>query len=346
MTKLLLVGTNSVHVLNYLNLIRDHFSEVFVVTDGDGEKYETPFQLIDFSLKNPFSALQSIHKIKEIFQRFQPDLVHVHQAGTHAWLTLRALKGTSVPVIVSAWGSDILHNPNRGFLYRWMVVNILRNSTCLTSDSLHMAAEMNRLAGRQLDVTMANFGIAFDGKIPCLKENIIYSNRLHKSFYRIDKIILAFQKFQKNFPGDNWRLVIAGTGEETARLKELVNSLGLDRYIDFVGWVDAKVNAEFFSRARLFVSIPESDATSISLLEAIAAGCIPVVANLPANLEWVIDNVNGVVVTNVDDNFLEKALLVDYGHLTEINRYLTAMKTTRTVNKQKFVALYSRVGHG
>src|SRR5690606_24274869 len=130
-------------------------------------------------------------------------------------------------------------------------------------------------------VVIANFGIGFDPPETIKKEKIIYSNRLHKSLYRISEIIDAFRKFKSNSDDPEWKLVIAATGELTDSLKQQVAEQNCDD-IEFVGWVDAKTNAEWYSRATYWVSIPESDATSISLLEAMACGCIPILSDLPA----------------------------------------------------------------
>jgi glycosyltransferase involved in cell wall biosynthesis len=45
-----------------------------------------------------------------------------------------------------------------------------------------------------------------------------------------------------------------------------------------------------------FFSILTSDALSVSLLEAMAHGCIPIVSDLPDNREWVEDNKNGIIL--------------------------------------------------
>src|SRR4029079_13645664 len=42
-------------------------------------------------------------------------------------------------------------------------------------------------------------------------------------------------------------------------------------------------------RAEVYVSASRSDSTSQSLLEAMAAGALPVVSDIPGNREWVTD---------------------------------------------------------
>lgn len=99
-------------------------------------------------------------------------------------------------------------------------------------------------------------------------------------------------------------MIIAATGEETDALKLLVEQLGINEQVQFAGWVNKVQNAEFYSNAKIFVSIPESDATAISLLEAMAYGCVPVLSDLPANREWIEDGKNGIIINLLKKTFL------------------------------------------
>lgn len=345
MKKLLLTGPDSIHVYNYLQLVRDHFDEVLVVVhQGDMKReYNAPVKYISFSLRNPLKVRENIAQLKRYIQEFKPSVIHAHQANSASYITLRAAAGSGIPTVVTAWGSDILLVPGMGWLYRKMVQYNLHHADHFTSDSLHVAAQMNRLMpGKQLDITIANFGIGIT-PVEMPKENIIYSNRLHSKLYRIDKVISGFAKFSQAYSQEGWKLVIAGTGPDTHALEQLVNKMKLKESVIFAGWVDAGTNAEYYSRSKIFVSIPESDGTAISLLEAMAAGCLPVVSNLPANTEWVLDEINGVIVTNIEDNFFERAITLDQEKAKQLNKHIIARKGTREVNREKFVALYERI---
>jgi len=344
MKKLLLIGSNSVHTFNHARLVQDDFDELLLLSDGTRPDYGIPTEVVGLGMMNPFKAAKNISAIRRHIKAFQPDVVHVHQVGASAFLTLRALKKMSkIPVVVTAWGSDILHTPKKNRWYRKLAQTVLRKADYFTSDSLYMAGEMLALAQTDtLDITIANFGInisAGDQE----KENLIYSNRLHEPLYRIDRIIDAFAHFSKQHADQQWKLAIAATGSQTEALKAQAKRLNISSEVTFAGWVDKETNSEYYSRARVFVSIPESDATSISLLEAMATGCIPVVSNLPANLEWIVPGLNGLVPVRLDHDIFEGIEDVDSEFLKKINTHLVETKATREVNKELFASLYKRI---
>jgi len=342
MKKLLLIGSASIHVLNYYNLVRDYFDDACIISN-ESAFGDIPTHIVSFSIRNPIGIPSSIRKIKQVINSFQPTVIHIHQANSVAWLSMRAAAGSGIPIVLTAWGDDILVHPNQNSLLRKMVVRNLFDASILTSDSLYMAGEMqNLIPEKPLDIVVANFGIDV-AKQTVTKENIVYSNRLHKPMYRIDSIIKAFAKFHKTEKGKSWKLVIAGDGTESGYLKNLVYSLELDAHVEFKGWLSQEENKAQYLKSKIFVSVPNSDATSISLLEALDAGCIPVLSNLPANLEWVLDGVNGHIVKNMDSDFISPALDLDNNSVTTLNRKLIEMRATKSVNRDKFLGIYNRL---
>ena len=166
---------------------------------------------------------------------------------------------------------------------------------------------------------------------------------MHKKLYRVDKIIEAFAVFNANSETRDWRLVVAASGTETEELKNKAKSLGLANDVDFVGWIQKEENEQWYSKAKIWVSIPESDATSISLLEAMACGCIPVVSDLPANCEWIQSGVNGIVVEDLQSDFISKALKLNHKVAIEINKQRIEKDGTKEANRTKFLQLYQTI---
>ena len=339
MKKLLIIGSNSIHVYNYINLVKDYFDEIILITNKKREGTDVKTIELDFHLKLS-SRLKTVAKIKNLIQEYAPSIIHIHQVNSYAYYSLLAARKSLVPKILTAWGSDILLSPKNSFLLKKMVQFNLRHADFLTSDSEFMAEEIRSLLPRRkLDILIANFGIEIIEK-DLLKENIIYSNRLHKKLYQIESVINAFKLFLENSIDKSWKLVIAATGEETNNLKSMVEHLNLKGNVEFVGWVDQEKNVEYYSKARLFVSIPESDATSISLLEAMAYGCIPVLSDLPANREWIDDGKNGIIVNSPSENIFERALKLNISEVASINKRIIIEKGTKVANKKKFIQLY------
>lgn len=340
MTKLLLVGSNTIHVYNYLRLVESFFDEILLISNEKNTNYDYTTIVADFSLKKPLNYLRTPRTIRKAIESFKPDVIHIHQANSYAYYTFRAVSSHNIPVVLTAWGSDILIVPSLGRRLRNMVVSNISKADAITSDSGFMADEIRRLCpDYKGELLIANFGIGIEAE-DRLKEKLIYSNRLHKPLYRIDRIISAFHAFHKTDAGADWKLVVAATGTETEKLQRLVAELRLQDKVEFAGWVDKVKNAGFYSRARLFVSIPESDATSISLLEAMACGCVPIVSDLPANREWVQDGINGIIVNDTNSDFLSRALSMDVDAASAMNKEIVSRKGTKEVNKALFLKLY------
>jgi glycosyltransferase involved in cell wall biosynthesis len=63
-------------------------------------------------------------------------------------------------------------------------------------------------------------------------------------------------------------LIIAGHGYQNQVLKELTQTLKLENDVEFVGFVTQYENARLYAKSKYYISIPESDGTAVSLLEA------------------------------------------------------------------------------
>jgi L-malate glycosyltransferase len=338
--KLLLVGSASVHVLNFYHLVKEFFDEILIASN-DAVFGDLPYVNVDFNIRNPLQIPGNIKKMKSVIEDFKPDVIHIHQANSVAWITLKAAADFAIPTVLTAWGDDILVHPHQNAILKKMVHFNLLNADFLTSDSLYMAGEMQKLVPeKNLKVTVANFGIELL-PVTVKKEKVIYSNRLHKPMYRVDKIIRAFAKFHQTPKGSDWRLFIAGSGTETDALTDLVNSLNLGSSVEFKGWLGAAENTANYQTASLFISVPNSDATSVSLLEAMAYGCIPLLSNLPANLEWVLDGINGVIVKDLDDDFITPAFDLNFSEAVELNTTIIKSRATKEVSKAAFGLIYS-----
>ncbi len=339
---ILVVGPAGTHLTKFISMIIPFFKKVVVISDKPCELDQVSTVKVDFhySLKNYF-ATTSI--ISEQIKTLNPQFIHIHQLSSNAFYAVRACRKNNFTNIIStAWGTDVLVTPDKSKILNLILKYVLKHSKAITADANFMFESINK---RVLNLTKFQEKILFGIELkPILfqKEDIIYSNRLHNPLYRIDKIIIAFSKFIKHPENNHYKLVIGATGSQTQNLKQLVSDLELTSKVDFVGWINQEKNTEYFQKAKIYVSIPESDGTSVSLLEAMYYGCVPIVSNLPANNEWIKNGVNGIIVNDVDEDFIVSTFKnIELG--LEHNFNIIKEQGTFDIAKEKYLDLYKRV---
>ena len=336
--KVLIAGEASVHVSNYCRAIHPYVEKLVLLTETPLDVPEASGSYrVSFRNFNPFQWRQGLQELKKIIQTEKPDLIHVHQVNRLAYFVCLAAP-KEIPVIATAWGSDVLLVPKRNFLFRYFTTKVLRQSVYVTADARVMIDAMQKLVPGESKYVLLQYGI--DPIVPVAKEKIIFSNRLHRPLYNIDTILRDFAGFVKTNP--EWKLCIGGSGPETANLTELASALQVSGKVEFLGWLKKNENDSNYARASIYVSIPSSDGTSVSLLEAMSAECIPVVSNLPVTKEWITDGVNGVV-RNEEQNPFTEALSLDRARCVRINKEVIGKEVDRKETTKIFYTLYEQV---
>lgn len=268
-------------------------NEVYVISHENVPIEGAKVYYVDYNLKNFILKRNEVHRIiKEI----KPDVLHAHQANT-CGLYAATMKGFKP--IISAWGSDILVAPNESFLLKKMVQYVIKHALFITSDSYYMSEKIVELGGNKDIIYTFPMGIENDileykhvfTDEPAL--NIISDRRLEK-MYKIDLIIEGFSMALKKYP--NMHLTIAADGSEKQNLEKLTQELNIADKVTFTGRYEASAIGSMLRENDVFISIPESDSTSVSLLEGMYVGLFPIVSDLPANREWVKDKENGLVI--------------------------------------------------
>ncbi len=246
-----------------------------------------------------FGLLKSAPKLWWWLRRVQPDWLHAHYLtshGTLAWLMRGA--GIQARIAGSAWGSDVLVTPRTSRLMRWLTRRVLRACTLTTSDSHDMAARMVELGAAE--VMVFPFGLEALPPLPGTKNDpkddaLFFANRGLEPIYAPDRVIDVFAAIAAGWP--QARLIVANSGSLLPALQAQVQQLGLGDRVQFTGRVDAATQAGLYAQARWYLSLPRSDSVSVSLIEAMAQGCIPIVSDLAANRELIESRRNGIVLT-------------------------------------------------
>jgi L-malate glycosyltransferase len=251
--------------------------------------------------------LRALPTVVRWLKAAEPDWLAPHYLtshGTLAWLALRC--GVQARIVGSAWGTDILVTPQRSALMRWLTRRVLRACTLCTSDSAHMTQRMQHLGAGE--VMTFPFGLEQMPPAPMpgqKDEALFFANRGLEPIYAPERVLAVFAHLAAQWPEAH--LVMANSGSLGPALQAQVEQRGLRERVQLVGRLTADEQARYYTQARWYMSLPQSDSVSVSVLEAMAHGAIPILSDLPANRELVQDGVNGLILR--DGQMLERASL-------------------------------------
>lgn len=235
-----------------------------------------------------FAALPAV---RALARRLRPRWVHGHYVTSYG-LWAAACRGVGpAPVVLTAWGSDILVTPRapgpRGRLMRALVAWSLRRAALVTADARDVldAIAAYRPAARCEEVLWgADTGFFSPGDPAPGFE--IASLRNWEPNYRIAVVLDAAARLRQARPGAGVRVHLLGGGPDGDALRARAAALGLGDVARFTGRVDEATMRATLRRCRASVSVPASDATSVSVLESMACGLPVIASDLPANRQW------------------------------------------------------------
>jgi len=337
--KIVVIGPKSIHVENFILLIHSFFNEiVFIGEEKTDFKHITKSYTLNFHGKNPFIIWKNRKKLKSILQKENAEIVHLHSVNRVSFIVSTIINKVKSALVTTTWGSDVLLVPKTSFIAKKMVQKVLNKSDFITADSDEMIETINELSNNE-NVNKVFYGIEPIKEIK--KEKIIYSNRLHNPLYNIDKIIDLFHNFVKN--NKEWKLIIGAIGSETEKLKKQVEDLKLTNKVEFVGWLQKEDNISYYKKSLIYISIPDSDGTAVSLLEAMSAGCIPIVNDLKVSHEWIKDEKNGIIKKKNELYVLRRAASLNQKEVSEINQSIINNKATKEIATKEFYQIYKNI---
>jgi glycosyltransferase involved in cell wall biosynthesis len=300
---IIMADGKSPHTLKWVSKLCENFNLFLITLNGydkqllayiDKKQIFVVNENVNISGGN-FKLLLKYFEIKKIVEKIQPNYLNAHYISSYGVLAaLVKKKMPKIKLIQSAWGSDVLVSPFENIMKKKIAKFALQNADLITSDSYYMSDKIIEISGNKKIETFA-FGLEevdLDEDIQKDK-NLIFSNRALSENYNISMIIEWFATLINK----DVKLVIANDGEEREALEDLSKELGVFENITFVGFLTKDEQDGLYKKAQYYISIPSSDSTAVSLLEAMSFGCYPIVSNLPANREWILDGCNGSFFT-------------------------------------------------
>lgn len=252
----------------------------------------------------------AIPYLKKLTKKIRPDVVHAQYVTSYGFL---AAVSNLKPLVITAWGTDVLITPNQSWLMKQLTIFALHKADRITTVAKHMNEAIALLGFSTNIISAIPFGV--DTELFCFPVNKpntdtlrIISTRNFSQIYSVHTIIDAIYKL--TLTGQAVHLDLVGDGPLRQNLERQVTRLNLIEKVTFHGHVSHSKLVERLGNAHIFISSALSDGNNISLNEAMACGCFPIATNIPANTQWITHQKNGLLYTKGDSAELTNMIIL------------------------------------
>ncbi len=268
-------------------------------------------------LSKYLNAVIWLLQIRRIVRSIKPDVLDAQFITVNGYL---GLASGFHPLILTAMGSDILLDPGRNPLWKVLTRYCLKKADFIICRATHLAEEISKSGVHSGKIKIVRIGVDTAKFHPRQRDNrlrqtlgiddscpLVISTRNLEPIYNVETLIQAMPLVLAESP--NAKLVIVGRGRQEAYLKRLAESLQIASSVRFISWIPHDELPEYLASADIYVSTSLSDGASNSLLEAMASGLAPIVADIPANHPWIKVDENGLLFPTGDYDTLAKNIV-------------------------------------
>ena len=305
-------GAKSIHVQRWTKWFAERGNEVHLITD-------TPAKIDNVKIHpvkergRKINFLIRAWQTRKLIKKINPDILHAHYVFGYG--TFAAFANYH-PFVVSVWGSDILIETKQSFFKNMAVKYALKKAQAIMVHSNTLKHKVERY-NPEGNIVQIVWGVDVDRFKPdasrrlllremygFTKDDIIaLSVRPFKPVYNLETLINCIKHLRKC--KSNLKFIIKVRNEDVDVIKK---KIGQTNGVKVLGWLDEKEYADLFKVADIYISTSLSEGGSISLLEAMASGLVPVTSDIPANRESIENGYNGYLFPIKDYEVLSKRL--------------------------------------
>lgn len=280
-----------------------------------------------------------------ILRKLKPDILHGHyitSSGVIAWVS------GFRPYLLTAHGSDVI-KALESRLWRFVLPRVLEKAALVNPVSEGLAGHLVTLGIPSKKIFTATLGVDTDyfafrprrsegnpWRLLCIRQL--------KEVYDPHTIINACAILKAR--GLDFEMTFAAGGPMQKDLERAAQQMNIDEQVKFLGGYNNANLPQILYSHDLYISASLWDGTSISLLEAMAAGIFPVVSRISANTALLEDGTTSVMFNCGDAKDLADAICmaIDKSELRAMavrkNREVVVQKADRYSNMQKLEMKY------
>lgn len=279
--------------LNYdVNVVTSHSAAKLPNADSINGIQITRFDfLTSLSNKDLATILSARKRLSDFKRKTQPDLIHIHFSGPSAlfhWQTEQAFHAPTLVTIHSLPPSFV----NDGISENSLLISTLRKADWVNTVS---AAKLNDIR-KVLPELAEKSSLIYNGRsmpdtvpseLPMESPTLLCLGRLVR-WKGFDIAIDAFSQVANQYP--SMTLKIAGDGPELDRLKQQVETLGLQHRVLFTGWIEPEKIPDLLNQVTA-VLLPSREEETLPVVALQAAQMArPIIASNLAGFPEVIEN--------------------------------------------------------
>lgn len=299
----------SVHTRRWAEFFRDQGVEVHVASFRPAVIDGVEVHVLGSGRWGRMGYFLAIPRLRALARRLQPEIVHAQYVTSYGFLAAAA--GLR-PLVVTAWGTDVLISPKKSMLLRTLASFAVRRADAVTTVAQHMNAAVSALGVPIDTVSAVPFGVDTHHFLPPRVNRPespplrLICTRNFGPIYSVHTLIDALRIVRDR--GLALRVDLVGDGPLRSELQAQVTRCGLDTDVTVHGHVDHATLARLLADAHLFVTPALSDGNNVSLNEAMACGSFPIATDIPANAQWIEHGINGLLYPPGDATRLAEAI--------------------------------------
>ena len=280
------------------------------------------FDISQAFLRATWPLLASIkgRRLRRVIRQAKPDVVRALRIPDEAMIGAIACP-QGIPLAVSIWGNDLTLHAAASRLTGRATRRVLARADLLFADC-RRDIELARMWGLRpttpaavlpggggIDLQRVVEGQTLISALGCVEgpsPRLIVNARGCRQYVRNDVLLSALSLLAADLDPNVYVLFVDGASDQA--LRRSVERHELAGRIVVTGKYSSADVFSIFRQAEISVSITDHDGTPNSLLEAMAAGAIPVCGDLPSIREWIEHGRNGFLAASSDSVAVSHAL--------------------------------------
>jgi len=307
-----------VHILNRFSItasaldqiklsLRDGHKISLIIGKSDNINLNKDFKNLNLiELKGDFFSFDSYKELLNIIKNIHPDIIHTHH-GKSGFVATLVGKKLKIPTLIEDGAQrDNYTLPSR---ILFTLTEILSDKVVFVSKAVQNSLSwIEKLLINQKKCKVIYYGVdtpkvndeekkRIKNKFN-IKENekiITHTGRM-VPVKQQDKIIEIFSKMLKK--DNHLKLLIVGDGPLKEKLFKQVKNLKIENNVIFTGLVQREEVYSILSISDYFIMLSKTEGHSVSLLEAMSYGAIPILSKIESFQETISDN----LAVFVDEN--------------------------------------------